>query len=66
MNSSLELLKASLAKRGIKSGAISPQAEEICKLIDHFNEQHWHDRNSYGAEIKRLKSRIAKLEGPSE
>lgn len=38
-------------------------------VLDHFNDQHWSDRNRYGEEIKYLKAevdalreRIAKIE----
>lgn len=36
--------------------------EAMFAMIDHFNEQHWHDRNRYVDEIKNLKSRIEQLE----
>ena len=65
MNSSLELLKVALKQRGM-TGPINPVAEEMCKIIDHYNEQHWHDRNRYAEENNQLKARIAKLEKASE
>jgi hypothetical protein len=35
-------------------------------IIDHFVEMNLHDRNRLNEEIKRLKSRIAKLESQDE
>jgi hypothetical protein len=65
VNSSLELLKVALKQRGF-TGPLNAVAEEMCKIIDHFNQQHWSDRNRYGEEIKQLKAKIAKLEKTSE
>ena len=64
-NSSLELLKVALKRRGM-TGPINPVAEEMCKIIDHYNDQHWHDRNRYGTEIDSLKTRIAQMEGKGD
>lgn len=32
-------------------------------MIDHFNEQHWYDRDRYHARIKELETELAKLRG---
>jgi hypothetical protein len=64
MNSSLELLKNALVRRAA-SAVVSPQAEEICRIIDHFNSQHWHDRNRYDEQIKALEAKLAKLDKAS-
>lgn len=38
------------------------EREAFFAVIDHYNEQHWHDRNRYGEEIRKLKARIDELE----
>lgn len=38
-----------------------PDREAFFAVIDHFNSQHWHDRNRYGEEIKQLKAEIERL-----
>ncbi len=47
-----------------------PERDAFFAVMDHSNEQHWHDRNRYGDEVKRLTQenkalaeRIEKLEG---
>jgi hypothetical protein len=30
-------------------------------VLDHFNDQHWHDRNRYHERIKTLEERVAEL-----
>ena len=64
-NSSLELLKVALKRRGL-TGPINPVAEEMCKIIDHFNEQHWHDRDRYDERIKKLEGEIARLKSKGQ
>lgn len=51
-------------KEGITSG------RSIAMTIDHFNDQHWYDRDRYGemirelkAENQELRSRLEILEG---
>jgi hypothetical protein len=34
-------------------------------VIDHFNDQHWHDRDRYHERIKQLESQVAKLDKAS-
>jgi hypothetical protein len=53
-----------LYQKFIRNGMQKEDA--LFAVIDHHNEQHWYDRNRYGEEIKRLKARIAKLEGHDE
>ena len=60
-NSCLELLKNALLRRGA-STQISPQAEELSKMLDHFNQLHWHDRDLYHERIKKLEATIARLD----
>jgi hypothetical protein len=64
VNSSLELLKVAMKQRGL-TGPINPVAEEMCKIIDHFNEQHWRDRNAYNERIKTLEAILVPLEKAS-
>jgi hypothetical protein len=65
-NDALTLLKAAVVRRGANVAHISPAAEEMCKLIDHFNSQHFYDRTEQAKEIKSLKAKIAKLEQASQ
>jgi hypothetical protein len=65
----LKLLRHQIKERGSNLAAISPAAEELCKVVDHWNALHWADRNRLTDEVKRLaeenkrlKERIDKLE----
>jgi polyhydroxyalkanoate synthesis regulator phasin len=61
-NDTLTLLRETLRKRGANTAVISSAAEELCKIIDHINTQHWQDRDRYHERIKQLEDRVAKLE----
>jgi hypothetical protein len=68
-NSTLTLLQHRLRQRGANLSAISTAAAVLCEIIDEHNSLHWHDRNRYGEEIrklaeenKKLRERVAKLE----
>lgn len=56
MASSSRMLFETFRKKGVG------EREAFFQVIDHFNEQHWHDRNRYGEEIKALKQRVNELE----
>jgi hypothetical protein len=43
----------------IKKGM--PKEDAFFAVLDHFNEQHWYDRNRYGEEIKRLSEEFMQL-----
>lgn len=38
-----------------------PDRDAMFAMVDHFNSQHWHDRDRYGQEIKQLKEQIERL-----
>ena len=58
----LKLLQGAIRKRGGNVASISPAAEELCRVIDHWNSLHWHDRNRLTEENKRLKERLGAIE----
>lgn len=64
-NDTLTLLRETLRKRGANTAAISTAAEELCKLVDHWNTLHWDDRNRLTEENKKLRERIERLESKS-
>lgn len=61
-NDTLTLLQSAVRKRGGQLSAIAPVAEDLCRIIDHWNHLHWQDRNRLTEENKLLKARIEKLE----
>lgn len=68
----LKLLQHAVRKRGSNISSISPSAEDLCRIIDHWNTLHWEDRNRLTAEVKRLtdenkqiRARQARLEKDS-
>lgn len=66
MNRSIELLKAAFLKRKLNPTSISPQAEEMCNIIDGFAEKHCFDRDRYDERIKKLEETVARLEKASQ
>ena len=46
--------------RWVKDGMTKEDA--FFAVIDHWNSLHFHDRNRYGEEIKKLKEWIARME----
>lgn len=35
-----------------------PKEDAFFAVIDHFNTQHWHDRDRYDERIRRLESQM--------
>ncbi|MCE9565824.1 MAG: hypothetical protein K8U57_27685 [Planctomycetes bacterium] len=58
----LKLLQQAVRKRGGHLSAISPSAEDLCGIIDHWNRLHWEDRNRLTEENKQLRTRVERLE----
>lgn len=56
MANSCKQLHRAFIKRGMTD------RDAFYALIDHFNEQHWHDRNAYHKRIKELEAKVAALE----
>jgi hypothetical protein len=61
-NDTLTLLQAAVRKRGGQLSAIAPVAEDLCRIIDHWNGLHWADRNRLTEENRKLKAQLAKLD----
>jgi hypothetical protein len=55
MPNSSKLLFQTFVKKGMTD------RDAIFAVIDHFNDQHWHDRDAYHKRITELEAEVAKL-----
>lgn len=60
-DTTLNLLQHALKKKGLPSAMAQPALVELCGIIDMFNQQHWHDRDRYGEEIRKLRAEVTDL-----
>jgi hypothetical protein len=64
-NDTLTLLQTAVRKRGGQISSITPVAEDLCRILDHWNSLHWEDRNRLTNETNKLKAQLARLDKAS-